>query len=215
MRQNLNTMTIRLFLNIITLALVGSLFSCQQNAPAETTATEANAGSGNIVFIRLDSLTSQYKALSEKNDVLQTRVLDAEKRQGERIATLQRDMQSFQRRANSGRMAPKDIGAEQEVLAGREQALMQENERIRQELQIEQLKLSAEFEENLLNVLEEIQAEKNYDYILSYGAGTGVLMVNDANDITPEVVSRLNKIPMDGELESNAVDSTDVAPTQE
>eukprot|EP00903_Cladosiphon_okamuranus_P000452 g450.t1 len=94
-------------------------------------------------------------------------------------------------------MSPKQMGIEQERLAGREQGLMQEAERTRQELQLEQLRLQAELEENLLKVLEEIQDEMNYDYILSKAPGSGLLMVNDANDITAEVVKRINLIPID------------------
>jgi outer membrane protein len=179
------------------------LLSCQpKDAATEGGTTSASSNAGNIVFIRLDSLTSQYSSLSEKTKALEARAIEADKGQNERVTAFQRDVQNYQRRANSGQMSPKDMGTEQERLAGREQGLMQEADRLRQELQMEQMKLSAEFEENLMKILEEIQEEFNYDYILSYGNGTGVLMVNDRNDITPEVAKRLNKIPMDGEMDS-------------
>lgn len=206
-------MNIRLLGYITGIIALGALMSCQ---PQSTAAEGGNAGSttaGNIVFIRLDSLTSQYTSLSEKTKVLETRAIEADKGQNERVNAFQRDVQNFQSRAGSGRMSPKDIGIEQERLGGREQALMQEAERLRQELQLEQMKLSAEFEENLLKVLDDIQAEFNYDYILSYGNGTGVLMVNDKNDITPEVAKRLNKIPMDGKMDAEVeVPEEDAAP---
>mgnify|MGYP001090513329 CR=1 FL=1 len=197
-------MNIRLFGYLTNILVLGMLLSCQpKEAATEGGATTASSSSaGNIVFIRVDSLTSQYTSLSEKTKALEARAIDADKGQNERVAAFQRDVQNYQRRANSGQMSPKDMGNEQERLAGREQGLMQEAERLRQELQLEQMKLSAEFEENLMNVLEEVQAEFNYDYILSYGNGSGVLMVNGKNDITPEVAKRLNKIPMDGEMDS-------------
>jgi len=197
-------MNIRLFGYLTNILVLGMLLSCQpKEAATEGGATTASSSSaGNIVFIRVDSLTSQYTSLSEKTKALEARAIDADKGQNERVAAFQRDVQNYQRRANSGQMSPKDMGNEQERLAGREQGLMQEAERLRQELQLEQMKLSAEFEENLMNVLEEIQEEFNYDYILSYGNGSGVLMVNGKNDITPEVAKRLNKIPMDGEMDS-------------
>jgi outer membrane protein len=196
-------MNIRLFGYFTSIIALGMLLSCQpKDAATEGATTTANSSTGNIVFIRVDSLTSQYASLSEKTKALEARAMDADKGQNERVAAFQRDVQNYQRRANSGQMSPKDMGNEQERLAGREQALMQEADRLRQELQLEQMKLSAEFEENLMNVLEEIQGEFNYDYILSYGNGSGVLMVNDKNDITAEVAKRLNKIPMDGQMDS-------------
>ena len=206
-------MNIRLFGYLTSIIVIGTLLSCQPKETAtEGGATTASSSAGNIVFIRLDSLTSQYTSLSEKTKALETRAIEADKGQNERVAAFQRDVQNYQRRANSGQMSPKDMGNEQERLAGREQGLMQEAERLRQELQLEQMKLSAEFEENLMKVLEEIQNEFNYDYILSYGNGTGVLMVNDRNDITPEVAKRLNKIPMDGEMDSATPMEADTTP---
>lgn len=209
-------MNIRLFGYLTSIVALGTLLSCQPQAAAteEGTSTASSSG-GNIVFIRLDSLTNQYASLSEKTKALEARAIEADKGQNERVNAFQRDVQNYQRRANSGQMSPKDMGIEQERLGGREQALMQEAERLRQELQLEQMKLSAEFEENLMKVLEEIQDEFNYDYILSYGNGTGVLMVSDKNDITPEVAKRLNTIPMDGQMDSDAPTETDAEPATE
>ncbi|MEL6832586.1 MAG: OmpH family outer membrane protein [Bacteroidota bacterium] len=201
-------MNFRLFGSMIGMMVLATLLSCQPQTDSAASSGEATAAAttGKIVFIRIDSLTSQYEALKEKTQELETRASDAEQSQNERVAAFQRDAQNFQRRANSGQMSPKQMGVEQERLAGREQALLQEAERLRQELQFEQLKLTAEFEENLLNVLEGIQEEFNYDYILSKAPGSGVLMVNDANDITAEVVKRINLIPMDGESDAAGTD---------
>lgn len=203
-------MNIRLFGWMIGLVVLASLLSCQPTESADTTdgTATANATTGKIVYIRIDTMANQYEALQEKTKELEAVAVAADQAQNERVAAFQRDAQNFQRRANSGQMSPKQMGVEQERLAGREQTLMQDAERTRQELQLGQLKLQAEFEENLMTVLNAIQDEFNYDYILSYGPGTGVLMVNDANDITAEVVKRINAIPMDGELEANKTEES-------
>ncbi len=200
-------MNIRQFFSIAAMvALVfAGLTSCNQTpAASDAGATAGTSTKGNIVFIRLDSITVQYAALKAKLDVLEEKAAVAEKAQNDRVAAFQNDLANLQRRAQSGQMAPKQIGQEQERLAGREQTLMQDAQRVRQELELEQYQLMGEYEENLKNVLEEVQTEFGYDYILSYGTGTGVLMVNDVNDITPEVAKRINLIPMDGELDSEA-----------
>lgn len=192
-------MNIRLlsFLSSVVVLLGLSFTACQSaatDAPATTTATAKS----NIVFIRLDSLTEQYAELQVMSKKLEAKATEADKSQNERVAAFQRDVQNLQRRMNSGQMAPKQVGAEQERLAGREQALMQQADQLRQELQLEQMQMMGEYEENLRKVLKDVQDEFGYDYILSYGAGTGVLMANDAHDITPEVSKRINTIPMDG-----------------
>ena len=40
--------------------------------------------------------------------------------------------------------------------------------------------------------LEELQAENGYDFILNQGQNSAVLITNDAYDITPLVLERLN-----------------------
>lgn len=198
-------------LSVFAVAVFALLASCNKTAPAETTtdAAATTAVQGSVVYIRLDSLSNQYTAFKDMMSALETKANAADQGQNQRVASFQRDVQNLQRRANSGQMAPKEIGTEQERLAGREQALMQEADRLRQELQLEQLKIMGEFEENLQAILEEVQKEFKYDYILSYGAGTGVLMAAEELDITPEVAKRLNKIPMDGKMKEavTAVDS--------
>lgn len=210
-------MNIRQFFSIAAMAVLvmAGLSSCQQ-ASSESAggATASSTAKNNIVFIRLDSITVQYADLKAKLDVLEEKAAVAEKAQNDRVAVFQKDVANLQRRAQSGQMAPKQIGQEQERLAGREQTLMQDAQRVRQELEGEQYQLMGEYEQNLKKVLEEVQAEFGYDYILSYGAGTGVLMVDDKNDITDEVAKRVNLIPMDGELDSETED-TDTEATEE
>lgn len=191
--------------SVVVLACLG-LTACQSPATETDTTSSVTTAKSNIVFIRLDSLTKQYDALQAMSTKLEAKAAEADQSQNERVAVFQRDVQNLQRRMNSGQMAPKQIGIEQERLAGREQALMQQAEQLRQELQLEQLTMMSEYEENLRNVLDDIQAEFGYDYILSYGAGTGVLMVNDTHDITEEVSKRINLIPMDGKSDKESAE---------
>ena len=70
---------------------------------------------------------------------------------------------------------------------------MHDQQQISQELMQETQELQLELEQKLQEILDGLQAERNYDYILNYGPGTGVLMVNDSLDITNIVLERLNR----------------------
>ena len=50
-----------------------------------------------------------------------------------------------------------------------------------------------ELEKQIKDILTSLRQEKGYDYILNYGPGTGVLMVNEAHDVTGLVLEKLNK----------------------
>ena len=77
------------------------------------------------------------------------------------------------------------------------------------ELQTAQIELNNELQESVNQVLEEIQSERNYDYILNYGPGTAVLIANDALDITEEVLERLNAKPAP-EVDNPVLDTLEV-----
>jgi len=196
-------MNIRSLTQIVGALALGLLFitSCQQPAAdsgtADTAATNTSSNAGKIVFVRQDSVIENYTALQEKLEKLTDKYQVLDEEQQNRLSSFQRQVASFQQRAQSGQMAPKNIQSEQEQLALREQQLMQDANRLQQESQMEQLQLMSIFQENVQDVLKAIQDEAGYDYILNYGSGTGVLMVNDVFDITDEVLTRLNKLSMD------------------
>ena len=58
---------------------------------------------------------------------------------------------------------------------------------------VETDRINKELRTTLKELLSRIREEQGYDYILQYGQGSNVLMVNPALDITPMVLTELNK----------------------
>ena len=69
---------------------------------------------------------------------------------------------------------------------------MEDRDRMTQELLSQTEALNKRFEERVKTALKELRQAGGYDYILSYGPGTGVLMVNDSLDVTQMVLEKLN-----------------------
>jgi outer membrane protein len=63
---------------------------------------------------------------------------------------------------------------------------------MRQELLMETQQLNQKLQEDVKELLSQLRTENSYDYVLSYGSGSGVLMVNEALDITQKLVDLLN-----------------------
>ena len=110
------------------------------------------------------------------------------------MAGLQSEMELIQNKIQRGEMTPKMIQNEQQRLGGKEQQIMQQRDIALASIQEDQMKLQQQFGERVKNILEEIQKEKGYDYILNEGGGGGVLVARDSYDITPEVRKRLNAL---------------------
>ncbi len=180
------------------LVLLGlSFFGCDRPAetPAAGTSAAAPAREGNglnIVFIKVDSLQAKYTAVADELSRLEANYNEAEKNHQNRVNAFQKEVQKLQNQAQQGLLAPNKMQAEQQRLAQKEQEIMQQQQLAIQSIQQNQLEIQQRFSLRVKEVLEQIQEENHYDYILNQGQNSAVLITNDAYDITPMVLERLN-----------------------
>lgn len=176
--------------------VAGSLFlnACQQNAPqtgAEGAAT-ADKSTPSVVFIYADSILAKYDVFQEKGAELAKREQEETAKLQEKGRAIEQEVRAIQNKVQQGLLAPNQIAREEQRIGQKQQELMMEREQITQELMLESQKLNQELQAKLTKILEDLQTERGYDFILSYGPGTAVLMVNDDLDITDDVLARLN-----------------------
>jgi Skp family chaperone for outer membrane proteins len=193
--MNMLTRILPTFLLVAT-ALV--FFSCESQEAASgtetsTTASATTSGSGpSIVYVRLDSLQVGYNDLATELARLEGNVQKAQDNiQGE-MASLQREVQQLQNQAQQGLLTPNKIQSEQQRIGQKEQRIMQQREVAMASIQEDQMRLQQQFGERLKAILETMKEENGYDFILNEGGGGGLLMANDAFDITDDVLVRLN-----------------------
>lgn len=171
-------------------------FGCQaqeNNSGTTTAATSEPANSGlNIVFVQVDSLQSGYTAVADELKRLEENFLKAQENHNNRQASFAREVQRVQNQVQQGLLAPNKIQAEQQRLARREQEIAQQQQIALNSIQEDQLKLQAAFAERVEAILKDLKAENNYDFIFNQGGGSGLLMSNEAYDITNLVLERLN-----------------------
>lgn len=165
--------------------------NCSQNKGENQVAT-VPAGP-KIVFVNADTLLANYDYMNQKQEEFGQREAKADADLKARGRALEKEFMAAQEKIQKGLLAPNQIAVEEQRLGQKQQALAAEQERITRELMAEGQKLQEELNKTIKSLLAEIQKEKGYDFILSYGPGTGVLMVNDSLDITPMVLERLNK----------------------
>lgn len=179
----------------LTLALCACEAPAGDGAPgtaAATAAGEAAAAALKIGHVNTDSVLAQYTYLAEQTDILRQRESDATASLERKQRRLGEQEQAFLRRAQSGDMTPKAIENEQAALQRNAQELQAEYQRLAGEFQGETIRLQNELGIVLKRVVEEIQAEQGYDYILNYGSSGAVLAINPAYDLTAAVVARMN-----------------------
>jgi Skp family chaperone for outer membrane proteins len=180
------------FVLLIALTFIGC--QAQEKNATSTTSSSAAESSPKIVFVRLDSLQNGYTELATELERLQGNAQAADQNIQKQMAGLQSEMELIQNKIQRGEMTQKMIQNEQQRLGGKEQQIMQQRDIALASIQEDQMKLQQQFGERVKNILEEIQEEKGYDYILNEGGGGGVLVARDSYDITPEVLKRLNAL---------------------
>ncbi len=185
-------------INAILILAVGFLlgnhfFGGKKGQSSTETPVAADEGGPRIVFVNADTLLTNYEYMNQKQEEFAKREEKADADLKARGRALEREFAAAQEKVQKGLLAPNQVAAEEQRLMQKQQALMAEQDRVTKELMSEGQKLQEELNKAIKDLLAEIRKEKGYDYILSYGPGTGVLMVNDSLDITKLVLERLNQ----------------------
>lgn len=186
-----------LLLNAVLLIAVGYLMVQHFSGRKATGSTDEQSAPKevplNVVYVNADTLLTKYEYMNQKQEELSKREQAADNQLKTRGRALEKEFLAAQDKIQKGLLAPNQIAAEEQRLAQKQQALMAEQERITRELMAEGQKIQEELNKAIKDLLADIQKEKGYDFILSYGPGTGVLMVDEKRDITPMVLDRLNQ----------------------
>lgn len=196
--QNLCVMNrILLGLNILLLLAVGYLFLEKFSSSETSTSTDSVSlpvdNALNIVYVNTDTLLNQYTLFRDQQKAISAREESADAKLKAQARALEREIMMLNEKASKGTMTPKDLQAEEQRLTIKQQQLMSDQEAITKELMAESSRINDALQQEITSTLRVIQAQYNYDYVLSYGGGSPVLAVNDSFDITNEVINRLNK----------------------
>jgi len=125
-------------------------------------------------------------------DALEAKGKNAETTLANRGRALQQEMMAAEQKAQTGQFAPAQLQKEQQRLMQKQQNFVAEQDRLSKQFATERQKLQEDLEKQVKDLLTAIRKEKGYDFIMNYGPGTGVLMVNDSLDITKVVLEKLN-----------------------
>lgn len=144
-----------------------------------------------IAYVNSDSLLSKYDYFKDKADELEQTRVKLEGEFSNRAKGLQSEFENFQR--NAANMTIAQGQAKEEELRKKQQNLMQYQESLQQQLIREESKVNNELYEKVSDYLEDYGKKNNFQIVLTYTKGSGVLYANDSLNITNQVVEGLNR----------------------
>lgn len=192
-------------ISFVVLAFTTLLFSNCKNNPktpaassivvSDSTALQSGMMSASrVVFVNIDSLKEKYTYFKQQQ-------ASFEQKEKSLIAELDRKAQKFQEEygalqeeAQKGTVPPAVLQQKGQALQAKQQSIVSERDRKSKELMDETQKFNENLQKKLNEVLSGLQKEKGFDYAVSHSknGGSPFLYVNDALDITNEVVAILN-----------------------
>jgi outer membrane protein len=190
-----NTNQLSLMLNVVLLFAVAFLYYLHfsSSAPASSVGGAPVAAGQQVVYINTDSLVMNYGFVTDLQKDLNTRRENAERQLGLKDQQFQQEAVSFQKRASAGLMSEVEMKNIQNSLLQKEQQLRGEQQNLSQGLMEMERQMSSQWLDSAINYLREYNKGKNFQYILGYSKGGGILLANDKFDVTSEVLKGLNE----------------------
>lgn len=188
---------ISLVLNIVLLISVGILYYLHfKTKPGTTDEDESTnrylpVSNSGIVFVNSDSLLDEYEFYKNEKkqfEAAQNRIKNELQSQGEK---LQQEVEVYQQQAIG--MTDTERAKKEEQLTMKQQQIMQKKEELLDKLDADQSKSSEELYSRLNKYLKKLNNGRNYNYVLGFQKGGGILFANDSLNITKDVVEGLNK----------------------
>lgn len=144
-----------------------------------------------IVFVNSDSLLENYDYIKQAKKELEEHHQKAEADFNAKGESFQAEIKAFQTKAQS--MTPDQIQAAEKDLKAKEDALMQYKDDLTKELAKKEQELDEKLFTSIRDYLKRNVGGKNYNYVLGYTKGGGILYANDSLDITKSLLEGLNK----------------------
>lgn len=185
-----------LIINAILAVAVAILFYLQfSNGQANTenlVSEDGAAGTGEftVAYVQADSLISNYKYITDQNDLLQKRTAEMERDFQNRAEGLQKEIADYQK--NVGNLTIGQARTIEENLGKKEQNLRMFQEAARQELMEKEANISNVLYTRVTEFLKEYSEKNNIQMVVKYNTQSDVLYAGAGLDITKIVVDNLN-----------------------
>ena len=163
------------------------------DAQTEGEAVEASASKGDIVYVDLDRILTEYDMANDLRSVVETKVQNIEAEVTRRGKKLENDVIEFQNKIDKGLMTRSVAEAQSQKLQQQEAEFNNYAAQKQQEINEEQVVMMNQLADAIQTYLAKYNEEKQYAMILTNSGGAPVITADAALDITEAVLAGLNE----------------------
>ncbi len=145
-----------------------------------------------IAYIQIDSVLTNMKMYKDLTDKLSGKQKEVETKFGSQYKAFEKEVTDYQGKVQKGLVTRSEAQALEQQLAARNAELEEQRNNYMRELQEENMVSQNKVIDYIMTYLKEFNKGKNYQYIMSYSFGGGILYAAENLDITNEVVKGIN-----------------------
>lgn len=147
----------------------------------------------NIAFVNSDTLMKQYRLFDSFKDKIENRKNELENQMSRRVRDFEREVEDFQKKIQSYAISSSEAQRIEADLMQKQEQLLMLRESMSEELINMEYEHQAALFDSIINAIEVYNEKHNFDYVLGYARGSGILLANEKYDITKEVLEILNR----------------------
>ena len=178
---------------IAAVALILVCLNPQATSKNIEVAQGSTAQSGDIVYVRIDTLIMQYDMYSDLRSSFEAKATSVQDDLNKKGRKLESDIKAFENQYNKGLLTRSAAEQQQNSLQQRQQELQNLMAQKQYEMQEEEMVLNNQIMDAIKTYLEEYNKVHGFSAILTTSEATNIVIVgNPGLDITQEVVEGLN-----------------------
>lgn len=144
-----------------------------------------------IVFVQVDSLLNNYEYFKDVRKELENKRYQLDYELNKRGKSLEDEVAFFQQRAAT--MTMEQGRTVEEQLIKKQQDLVQYRDREATKLAQQEMEKNEELYNQIYEFIDQYNAENQYEFVLGYSRGGGILYANKNLDITDKLIKGLNE----------------------
>lgn len=189
----MNNNTSLIWNSVLTLAVAVLFFLHFSSKPdASSVAADGSVMAGRkTVYVQVDSLLTNYEFFKDTKKELENKSFQLENELNQKGKSLQNEVAFFQQKAQT--MTPEQARSTEAQLMKKQQDLMTYRDQSAQSLAMEEASKNEQLYKNIREYITKYNKENDYEYVLGYSLGGGILFANPSLDVSKKIIEGLNK----------------------
>ncbi len=186
---------LNLILNIIAIAGIFVLFVLYftGKSSSKLSTKKSNNSPLYIGFVNSDSVMKNYKLVKKVKIALEAKQKEAEDNFSIQQKTFETQVVEYQKKVKANSLSIEQAQNTEKNLSQKQESLLALKDELTQKLAEEEQSMNTMLQDSIINFLKRYNRKHNYDYILGFSKGSGILIANDSLELTKDVLDGLNK----------------------